>query len=56
MIIDIVTFAVLAVVAMGMAAILLFACVVSVEESKARREAWKAGTHDYYGNRIEEVE
>lgn len=47
---------------MGLIAIMLFLSIVSfliagsfvaMADVDSRRAAWKAGTHDYYGNKIE---
>ena len=35
---------------------MMFAIIASSYEISARRKAWKAGTHDYYGNKLEDHE
>lgn len=35
-------------------AFMVFACITSIEIVEAKRKAWKAGTHDYYGNKLED--
>lgn len=40
----------------GIMAFMVFACIASSEAIEARRKAWKAGTHDYYGNKLEDHE
>lgn len=40
----------------GVTAFMMFAIIASSYEISARRKAWKAGTHDYYGNKLEDHE
>ena len=30
-----------------------YGCIMAAYDTDARRKNWRAGTHDYYGNRIE---
>jgi len=36
----------------SMIVFLMFACIASSQEISERRKAWRAGTHDYYGNKL----
>ena len=35
---------------------MMFAIIASSYEISARRKQWKAGIHDYYGNKLEDHE
>ena len=31
----------------------VYGCIIAAHDTDARRKNWRAGTHDYYGNRIQ---
>lgn len=40
------------IVTLGFVAFMLYGIVVASGDTDARRKNWRAGTHDYYGNKL----
>jgi len=52
MVLEFLRFVILVIGGTGLMAFMVFAVIVSSQDIEARRKAWRSGTHDYYGNKL----